>query len=426
MSRISISDAVRKNQDNSVRSLQNVASHKIADSFFKVAKDDCRDLYEQGVVASLLDNFAKVMDSELGQGLTTSQDFGPYVMEVWPLVTAWYPDFPLKDLISVQSMDKPLAYLFFSLLKTGTNKSETAVGDVVETALGMRTIKGKYPTGEIVGESVLDSQIDSTDGTILAYYPLNVSTIPGYLEKTRVIISTDRYQARAVEDGFILFKLGTTDITKAQLSIEVATGVLAGSIVTALAGTSDVEALKVNYVWNLDYATTENIQRVKEQVELRPMEATPRALLLEWTIFSEYLKKTQFGQDIREANTKRILNLLYQYQVRYILDELFDGAAGTLQTVSLTISNNYSLEVQSANILKQLNVIGNTIELASGRIAGNRIVVVTTSRAILSHCLRICSNGLPRMMRSLALVKSVPTVFTKCTTIRSALLTKPL
>jgi hypothetical protein len=382
--RLTANQVARRIQDSGVKNMEHVLGHKIADSYFKVGSEGL-SLEERALEAGLLSNFAKIMDSAEGQALTTSQDFGPYVMEVWPLVTAWYPDFPLKDLISVQHMDKPLAYMFFSLLQAGTNKAPQAAGDVVETPLGMRQLRGKYPTGEIVGESILDNQIDATDGTIVAYYPLNVETIPGYIEKTRVFISTNTYQAYTVANGEILFKLNGTEQARTVIRIDVATGVLTGSAITSLAGSAGTEALRVNYVWNLDYATTENIQKVKETVELRPMEATPRALMLEWTLFSEYLKKSQFGQDIRETNIKRILNLMYQYQIRYILDELYDGATGTytgaggspvnVTTINLAISSNYSLEVQAANVLKQLKALANKVELASGRMEGNRIVV---------------------------------------------------
>lgn len=377
---------MRKGQDRAVQSMMAVTKHRVADSYFKVAQESLTTMEDKGVTAGLLNNFAKIMDDAKGVDFTKSSDFGPYVMEVWPLVTAWYPDFPLKDLISVQDMDKPLAYMFFSVLKTGTTKSPTNVGEVVETPLGLRNIRGKYPTGEITGESITKGQIDKTNGTILAYYPLNVAVIPGYLEKTKVIIGSDTYKAYNTSNGKILFTKNGTEQTEAQINIEIETGILSGSIITALAVASSTdEALKVNYVWNLDYAKEENIQRVKEEVELRPMEATPRALMLEWTLFSEYLKKSQFGQDIREDNTKRILNLLYQYQVRYILDELFDNAEGTYKnagsdddvtetTISLAISNNYSLDVQVAEVTKKLKFLANKIELASGRIEGNRIV----------------------------------------------------
>lgn len=381
--KLSISDSLKRVQERAVASLQAVGAHKVADAYYKVADSSCATMQEKGVVAGILNNFSKIMDSDLGQALTHSKDFGPFVMEVWPLVTAWYPDFPLKDLISVQDMDKPLAYMFFSLLKTGTNKAGTVAGDVVETPLGFRQLRGQYPTGEIVGEVVTKGQV-SAQGTILAYAPLNVATTPGYLEKTKIFIGSDTYKGRSVEDGYILFSKAGADQTKAQIAIEVATGVVTGSIITTLASDgSEDEAFRVNYVWNLDFANTENLQKVKEQVEMRPMEATPRALMFEWTLFSEYLKKSQFGQDIREDNTKRILNLLYQYQVRYILDELYDGAEGTYQkdgsavsltTISLAIDGNYSLEVQAANVTKQLKVVSNAIELASGRMEGNRIV----------------------------------------------------
>lgn len=376
---IGISEALKKVQDSGVVARMATANHKIADSYMKVVESSTSNMYERGVAANLINNFAKVMDSELGNSFnaTHANDFGPYVMEVWPLVTAWYPDFPLKDLISVQSMDKPLAYMFFSLLKTGTSKGDTTLGDIVETALGARTIKGKYPTGEVFGEQILDNQITG-QGTLLAYAPLNVAVTPGYLEKTRVVIGSDTYDAYNTFSGKILFKKAGQEQAESIIAIDINTGALTGTAVTAKTGETGTVAITVNYVWNLDYADTENIQKVKEQVEMRPMEATPRALALEWTLFSEYLKKSQFGVDIREDNTKRILNLIYQYQVRYILDEMYtyrDTTAHSDQTVTAQTSTGIALEVINQRVQEQLKGIGGLILKASGRMEGNKLVV---------------------------------------------------
>lgn len=379
MSLVKISDALVNVQNRGIKAQEAIKGHKIADSYMQVVNESTTDMYTRGTAAQLINNFAKIMDSELGNSFTATHanDFGPYVMEVWPLVTAWYPDFPLKDLISVQAMDKPLAYMFFSLLKTGTAKGDTALGDVVETPLGARSIKGRYPTGEVFGEKILDNQI-TADGTLLAYAPLNVAVTPGYLEKTIVTIGTAVYQAYNTSSGKVLFKTGGTEQAESVIALDITTGHLSGTAVAAVKGTAGTEAISVNYVWNLDYADTENIQKVKEQVEMRPMEATPRAIALEWTLFSEYLKKSQFGIDIREDNTKRILNLLYQYQVRYILDELYmyrDTTANADVTVTAKSSTGISLEVINQNVQSQLKDMGGKILKASGRMEGNKLVV---------------------------------------------------
>lgn len=376
---VSISDALKNVQNRGVAARLATKNHKIADSYMKVVEGSTTDMYERGTSAQIITNFAKIMDSELGNSFsaTHANDFGPYIMEVWPLITAWYPDFPLKDLISVQSMDKPLAYMFFSLLKAGTGKGDTSLGDVVETALGARTLKGRYPTGEIFGEAILDNQI-TTDGTLLAYAPLNVAVTPGYLEKTTVTIGSAVYQAYNTSGGKVLFKKSGTEQEASVITIDINTGALTGSAVTAVKGSAGTTAITVNYVWNLDYADTENIQKVKEQVEMRPMEATPRAIALEWTLFSEYLKKSQFGIDIREDNTKRILNLIYQYQVRYILDEMYlyrDQTAHADETVTAQTSTGIALEVVNQRVQNQLKGIGGKILKTSGRMEGNKIVV---------------------------------------------------
>jgi hypothetical protein len=208
-----------------------------------------------------------------------------------------------------------------------------------------------------------------------AYAPLNVAVTPGYLEKTLVVIGSDTYQAYNTVSGKVLFKLGGVEQASTVLAIDVNTGEISGSAIIDGYGT---RAMTINYVWNLDYADTENIQKVKEQVIMQPMEATPRAIALEWTLFSEYLKKSQFGVDIREDNTKRILNLLYQYQVRYILDEMYtyrDTVAHSDQTVTAQTSTGIALEVINQRVQKQLKTMGGMILKSSGRMEGNKLVV---------------------------------------------------
>lgn len=437
---ISMGSALSEQQMRMNKSIQ--AAHRVADSYMRYAEKNGTDSYEQGVTAQLLCNFAerhrsynegvkafgRVSDSAFGNftdGATHEGSFGPWVMDVWPLVTAWYPEFPLKDLISVQEMEKPLAWLFFSTLKTGTKKSPTAYGDVVETPLGMRKIHGQYPTGEIFGEVIetsgADAQFEAVTGdatkmvTMLSHYPLNLSG--DYTEKTQLVMvgtktttlnageaneTTTTEEVREIykyageNNGKVTFK-ASDGTTLANVSVDVETGVLevpasSGSVSLSMATASTtLDKIEMNYVVNLDYITTDNIQRVKEDVEKIEMVARERALMLEWTLFSEYLKKTQFGQDIKQDNLKRCLDLMYQFQVRYILDEMYNfaeglgdgGVKGADKTIPVLSNSMYSIDVKVQKFLQSLNETANQIEIESGRMAGNRIVVGRDVKAYL-------------------------------------------
>lgn len=419
---MTMGSAVSEQQLRSSKAIQ--AAHRVADSYMRYAEKNGTDSYEQGVTAQLLCNFAerhrsynegvkafgRVSDSAFGNftdGATHEGSFGPWVMDVWPLVTAWYPEFPLKDLISVQEMEKPLAWLFFSTLKTGTKKSPTAYGDKVETPLGMRNIHGQYPTGEIFGEEIYTSganmQFVAVTGdatkmmTMLSHYPLNISS--DYKEKTQIVLvgtvsSTEvreKYNFANESNGKITFE------NLANVTLDIETGVLvvpasSGAVSLSMATNgATLDHIEMNYVVNLDYITTDNIQRVKEDVEKIEMVARERALMLEWTLFSEYLKKTQFGQDIKQDNLKRCLDLMYQFQVRYILDEMYvyaegegdGGIAGADKTIPVLSNSMYSIDVKVQKFLQSLNETANQIEIASGRMAGNRIVVGRDVKAYL-------------------------------------------
>lgn len=355
-------------------------------------------LKERGIQAGILNNFSRAIQDSIdapatrGQQVNMMSDFGPYIPEVFPIVAAWYPDFPLKDLISVQDMNQDLAYLFFSKLVTGTNKAPTITGQVVETATGMRQINGYYPTGEILGETIPEEQLeyDATTNELVAmttYYALNTSG--DYLEKFLINVYKDNaivatLIATTVQNGKVmLVNSANPGVSNGSYMV-----VESGAIMLASADINNIQAttgvcLNVNYVWNLDYAIQENIPKVKEQVERVEMRAIPRAIGMEWTIFAEALKKSQFNTDIRVENTKRVLDLLYQYQVRYILDTMWTYAAGAPGTITLNMSNNFSLDVQAADLMRQLKQYATQIEIATGRIEGNRLVVGKNLKSFL-------------------------------------------
>lgn len=358
-------------------------------------------VHDKGITAQLLRNFketvmSKVTDSSegatRGAAVNMMSDFGPYVPEVLPVITAWYPEFPLKDLISVQDMEQDLAYLLFSKLITGTNKAPTLVGQVVETPLGQRQIDGYYPTGVVIGEQIPGAQLIVQSGKIIgATVYAALKTSEDYIKKFKLTVTEKGtktvYRALAVVGQEIrLAKQDQPEVEVEGAIWDIETG--AFYIPTAESDTTQVSVV-ANYVWNLDYAVDENIPKVKEQVEKVEMRAEPRVLAMQWTVFAEALKKSQFKKDIRTENTTRVLNVLYQYQVRYILDEMYEDSTGVGGEVVVPTEGIYSLEVTYNKVMRQLKDIATKIEYASGRMEGNRIVC---GRTFKNWCESLPSN----------------------------------
>lgn len=400
--KISKSEAIKEGQNRVCDSIEKVSKSTVASKLFKVVDSDASmSFYDKGVVAQIVNNLesvlrannkisdsmdtAKVSDS----ALITQENYGPYVMELFPLVTAWYPEFPLKDLITVQTMNQPLGYLFFSELKVGTTKGNQKAGDVVETPLGSRKIKSTYPTGEVYGEEITGTvgAGETSYQDVLAYFPLQyVNSGKDWLAKYKVVLTPDTSDET---DTYTLVGAtlnGTTITFVADSGFNAEIDVTTGAITfTGLTAGNSIKAV-CNYVFQEDYANGDQMQTVVEEISKQVIEAQPRALAMEWSVFSEYLKKTQFGQDIREDNTKRMLNLLYQYQVRYILDDLennFSTATDSaydlahsegIDAITIDTANIYSLEVQASRLVRDLKKLANKIEIVSGRIEGNRIV----------------------------------------------------
>nr|DAI54884.1 MAG TPA: Major capsid protein [Caudoviricetes sp.] len=370
-----ITDSIEKTQKNST-----------TNSYFKVATENM-SVYDKGVVAEILNNHRQIMDSEPAQNMIKTQNYGPFVPELWPIVAAWYPDFPLRELICVQGMTQPLAYLVFSRLLAGTSKAETVAGEQVETPTGLRTIHGSYPTGEVHGEQVqaADFTWDGTDKTAtaaLVYFPL--FTGADYLGKFMINITSTqtqfsgKYVADAVNGDTITFK--TDNANKYEITMDIPTGGL--TIKQTSASANEVTLASVYYVWDIQTADKDNIPSLVEDLERIAIEAKPRALGLRWSVFAEYEKKTQFGADIRTDTSKRVLNLLYQYQVRYILDVMYNFATGTEATITIPTSN-ITVESKAQEVLQLLNAQAQVIAQTTGRMYGNRLVVGRTFRSWL-------------------------------------------
>lgn len=376
-------DLNKKFQHRIADSMEFVSRHSDVAGYSRVSDADLQTVEERGIQAGILTQFKKrVMDSEEGRAFITSNNYGPYLPELWPIITAWYPEFPLKELISVQDMEQDLAYIITSELLTATNKADTTKGEKVETPAGPRTIHGRYPTGEIFGEELVAADFSYTEESsvvvsseaALAYYPIlndDESLLATKIVATKSDDTTvEDFKYVNTSDGKMNFASHATPAQTA--TIELATGII------SIKG--NFKAATVSYVWNIEYATDENIPSVVEDMKMVPLIAKPRVLAMKWTIFSEYVKKKQFGIDIRTQTTKRVLDLLYQYQVRYILDRMYNGAKGTPVTLTIpTTILDLNLKVQK--VLEDLNVFSQTIQTNTGRIEGNCLVVGNNLKA---------------------------------------------
>jgi hypothetical protein len=370
--------------------MEAVSKHKTAKEYMQFITDSVKDgsmnlqVAERGITAGILNNMAQICDSAKGQEFIKSGNYAPFIPEIWPIVVAWYPEFPLKDLISVQDMDKPLAWVYYSKLKVGRTKGNQLMGDVVETPIGTRKIRGSYPTGEVVGEEIPAEQIEfDTDhiSTLTAYNPIVINNAESVaaLDKIRVELfksNASQLVLRAASATGNTIILGTVDAEGAVTPLAGATIDIESGLVTIPATTADdYDKVLINYIWDIEEATNHNIPKVVEDVEQHSLEAQPRALSMEWTIFSEYVKRSQFGTDIRTDTTKRVLNLLYQYQTRYILDDMYYNATSTeVHAVVSDSSSAHDLKVSDRNVAAQFKKVASLIEKISGRQEGNRIV----------------------------------------------------
>lgn len=363
-------------------SLEFVSKRGQLTAAMKLADSDLHSFEERGIQAGVLKNFqSKVMDSAEGRDFMKTNNYGPFLPELLPIIVAWYPNFPLKELISVQDMEQDLAYIVTSELLTATNKAPTLAGQAVETPNGIRQIKGSYPSGEIMGELITteDIQVEGEESiAALVYYPLVTDQDNIEMTKLDVTFATlgkKEFTASSVVAGSIVLTNEELEAEGVKASIEVKSGLVTITIPEAYQETAGaVSEIDANYVWNIEYATDENIPSVVEDMKMVPMIAKPRVLAMKWTIFSELVKSKQFGNEARLDNTKRVLDLLYQYLVRYILDRMYKYAKGGETTIEGPTTAVIDPNFKAQEIMRSLNKASMIVANNTGRIEGNRIV----------------------------------------------------
>lgn len=364
----------KKVQNRLADSLAYVEKRGNLSASMKLADSDLHSFEERGIEAGIIANFQKrVMDSEEGRDFMKTSNYGPYLPELLPVIIAWYPNFPLKELISVQDMEQDLAYIITSELLTGTNKGNTTAGQKVETPNGLRTIKGSYPSGEVLGEVIEADSIQKDSRKSLAaavYYP--ILTSQEAQEITQLVVTgstaTKTYSVKAVTGNSIALE----DEAGNKATIETNTGIIEVADSTAVGTITSIEA---SYMWNIEYAKGDTLPSVVEDMKMEPMLARPRVLAMKWTIFSELVKKKQFQNDVRTDNTNRVLDVLYQYLVRYILDRMYRYATGGTKTINGVSTSIIDPNFKAQDILRQLNLVSQEVANKTGRIEGNRLVV---------------------------------------------------
>jgi hypothetical protein len=340
---------------------------------YSYACKELKQIADRKVQSGLLRNFGeyisnpiKVRDSDTRMGMTTPS-FGPFVPHVLPLYNAWYPNFPLKKLISVQDMDQDVAFILRSTLKTGTAKGRVGKGHIVENPKGSRIIYGEYPTGHVFGEELNNpGDLVTSSGNLegaLKYQDI----LMGDLERAKTkFVVTDGTAKTCVFSGMTGTKATFTG-GGATVDVDIITGII------TVHGTTATKVV-ASYVWNIENATDQNIPTLVEEVDRLQMQATPWLLSAKWSVFADFMRKTQFGTGIQEDVTTRVLNEMYDHQVRFILDDMYSNAAGGNVTISPLSTPAVALDVKVQDFLKKLNNVSMKVAVESGRMQGNVIV----------------------------------------------------
>ena len=130
--------------------------------------------YQVACNAILVDNVERyVRESARMRGINDSifsSNFGPYLRHVMNLASVMYSTFELKDIISVQPLEKRIGALYFADYTYGTDKGDVTSDEKIFSPFGNLKRNGTYVSEIVKNEP--PAVVTSGTAFALDYYPI--------------------------------------------------------------------------------------------------------------------------------------------------------------------------------------------------------------------------------------------------------------
>jgi len=291
--------------------------------------------YEVACNAILVDNVEKyVRDSARQRGISDSifsSNFGPYLRHVMNLASVVYSTFELKDIISVQPLEKRIGALYFADYTYGTDKGDVTSGEKIFSPFGSLKRNGTY-VSEIVKN---EEPAVVTPGTAFAldlfpvYDPTDLQFSKAALSFTFVDNASATQVLTYGAAGITSTCDGTTaTVAKAGVG-SFAVTLASGAVTYTTDGKTIASGLKATYTYNSEraYRTDQSkIPKMSLNVIEELVTAQPRQLIFETNLLASYDFDKQFGSSLNATMESAALQEMQNALAYQILDEMWAGA----------------------------------------------------------------------------------------------------
>ena len=248
--------------------------------------------------AKCLENINNYMNEAFNNSVGTQRsDMGMYKKFTMNLTNVALPNLIAYDLVIVQPMSSMSGYITYVEYTAGSNKGETAQGDVFNSPFGLGKVDPNYTADRVV-ETTKAVQEDSKVVAQLAWTPVMVD------------------DAGKLVQGKILN--GVTEVTEYTVTkdgkIEFTSGVSAGN------------EIKVAYVYDNVVIPQNDLPIVNAQIKNIPLIAKARRVAVYYSQIAAFQAKTDYGFNLAdELAEKAVGQLSYEIDTE-VTNLLIDNA----------------------------------------------------------------------------------------------------
>ena len=248
--------------------------------------------------AKCLENINNYMNEAFNNSVGTQRsDMGMYKKFTMNLTNVALPNLIAYDLVIVQPMSSMSGYITYVEYTAGSNKGETAQGDVFNSPFGLGKVDPNYTADRVV-ETTKAVQADSKVVAQLAWTPVMVD------------------DAGKLVEGKIL--KGVTEVTEYKVTKD-------GKI-EFTSGVSAEDEIKVAYVYDNVVIPQNDLPIINAQIKNIPLIAKARRVAVYYSQIAAFQAKTDYGFNLAdELAEKAVGQLSYEIDTE-VTNLLIDNA----------------------------------------------------------------------------------------------------
>lgn len=307
------------------------------------------------VVAKLLDNTSKYLSEAFNNSVGTQRsDMGSFKRFALNLTTVAIPSLIAFDLVMVQPMSSMSGYVNYLEYVAGTNKGQTAQGDVFNSPFALGNVDADYTAARVVENVTL-----AADGTAtLAWAP---------------VYNGDAVDAKAAVVGNATAIITFVDAEKGEIKV------------TDAGGTAITGDVKIKYVYDNTKIPQNDLPILNAKMSTIPLIAKARRIAIYYSQMAAFQAKNDYGFDLGDQLAEQAVGRLSYEIDTEVVQTLIDAAPVDGELVwSKTLPLGVSKQEHYAGFVEILEMAAAKIYNRTKKFMPNYLLIASDIKPILA------------------------------------------